>query len=102
MWEALPQTPRKKNLHEQKRKALNDSNNTKNKENGYFRDYYQRNLKVGWTCDRCGACISTKANKSRHYLTQKCKSRQLEKRQDEARDKILKSITFGHVPMPLK
>ena len=87
---------------EQKRKALNDSNNTKNKENGYFRDYYQRNLKVGWTCDRCGACISTKANKSRHYLTQKCKSRQLEKRQDEARDKILKSITFGHVPMPLK
>ena len=71
-------------------KALNDSNNTKNKENGYFRDYFQTKLKVGWTCDRCGASISTKANKSRRYLTQKCKSRQLDRMQDEARDKILK------------
>ena len=82
---------------EQKRKTLNDNNNTKNRENGYFRDYFQTKLLFGWTCDRCGACISTKTNKYHHYQTQTCKTRQFDRMQGEARNKMLKSIMLGYV-----
>ena len=64
----------------------NYRNNKKNRESGYFRDYYKKNHKIVM-CEGCG-CLVNNTNLSKHKKTNKCKMLTQAKKEKELEYKI--------------
>ena len=66
----------------------NYRNNKKNRESGYFRDYYKKNHKIVM-CEGCG-CLVNNTNLSKHKKTNKCKMLTQANKDKELEDKLIK------------
>ena len=81
-------------IKKQKKKVYNDRLNEKNKNEGYFNDYFKKNNKC-FECERCGKTISSTSNKAKHQNSERCKRVYEDRKQKEIEDKIIMKVLHG-------
>ena len=88
LWNSLDNDEQHK---EAKRKAMNDKHNAKNKENGYYKEYFKKN-DTPFECERCGCKLKSKSNKSAHLKTPNCQRLYEQRKYNEMEDQLIKKI----------
>ena len=81
-------------IKKEKKKVYNDRLNEKNRNEGYFNEYFKRNNKC-FECERCGKTIASHTNKAKHQNSERCKRIYEDRKQKEIEDRIIMKVLHG-------